>query len=102
MNISALPDDPLLRDQILLKMIADQAGVIADQKTEIALLAEQVRLLKALRFAAQSERSRTQGHEIQFPLFNEAEMAVDEADSAETETEIAAHTRKKPGRRPKP
>ena len=100
MNISALPDDPLLRDQILLEMIADQASVIADQKTEIALLAEQVRLLKALRFAAQSEKSRPQGHEIQFPLFNEAEMVADEADSAETETEIAAHARKMPGRRP--
>ena len=89
MDISALPDDPVFLKQLL----ADQAG-------EIALLAEQVRLLKALRFAAQSEKSRPQGHEIQFPLFNEAEMVADEADSAETETEIAAHARKKPGRRP--
>ena len=117
MNTSSLPDNPAFLKQIIIDrdakianqanaiadrdaVIADHKAVIADREAEIAYLAEQVRLLKALRFATQSEKARPHGHEIQYPLFNEAEMVVEEADSAETETEIPAHTRRKPGRRP--
>ena len=99
MDISTFPDDPLLRDQIFLKTIADKDVEIADQATEIARLAEQVRLLKAIRFQAQSEKSKFHDHDIQYPLFNEAEAAIDEEEDAEV-NEIPAHTRKKRGRRP--
>ncbi len=89
MNTSSLPDNP------------DRDTIIADREAEIYRLAEQVRLLKALRFQAQSEKSRPHGHEVQYSLFNEAEMVADEAEEDDDkETQVGAHTRKKPGRRP--
>lgn len=100
MNVLALPDDPAVLKRIIVDTVSEKDSVIADQRAEIVRLVEQVRLLKALRFQAQSEKVRPHGHEIQYPLFNEAEMVVDEVDSADEKTEVPAHTRKKPDRRP--
>jgi len=86
-------------------IIADHKAVIADHEQLVAQLQEQVRLLKAWRFAAASEKASRRG-EDQYSLFDEAEMAVMQAAAAqetdeETEsTEVAGHTRRKKGRRP--
>ena len=122
MNTSTLPDNPVFLKQILAnvttdheEILADKDAVIADQaativdreatisdhKAEISRLAEQVRLLKAIRFQAQSEKNRFHGHEVQYPLFNEAEMVADEAgEDDDKDIQVPAHTRKKRGRRP--
>lgn len=74
----------------------------------IAQLEEMVRLLRRHRFGAKSERVSGD----QPALFNEAEATLDAAEAAGTPaeevepdadtTEIPAHTRAKPGRRPLP
>jgi len=89
MDVSTLPDNPAVLKQI-----------IVDREAEIARLAEQIRLLKAARFQAKSEKASSSDHEVQYSLFNEAEAAAEEVEPVGDETEIAAHSRKKRGRRP--
>jgi len=94
MHATPLPDD-----------IASLKCIIADKDGYIAQLEEQVRLLKALQYAAKSEKARPSQVEEQYSLFDEAELATMQAespeDAEETEaTEIPAHTRRKKGRRP--
>ena len=120
MDTSTLSDDPSILKHTIINIVADKDAVIADQaaaivdqaativdreatisdnEAEISRLAEQVRLLKAIRFQALSEKNRSHGHEVQYSLFNEAEMVADEAEPDDV-TQVPAHTRKKRGRRP--
>lgn len=97
MDAVSLPDNP---DAL--------KAIIADRDSYISQLEEQVRLLKALRYQAKSEKAKPRNREGQLSLFNEAELAAmqlekqtDEMDSAAEELEeVAAHVRKKRGRRP--
>jgi transposase len=76
--------------------------IIVQQSEQISILEEYVRLLKHQRFGTSSERTPID----QLGLFNEAEATDGEEDDAavdETpETPVAAHTRKKCGRKPLP
>jgi transposase len=76
--------------------------IIAQQAEQISALEEYVRLLKHHRFGARSERASID----QLGLFNEAEaMVATEEITSEIEgreTAVAAHTRKKSGRKPLP
>ncbi|TVR03273.1 MAG: IS66 family transposase, partial [Desulfovibrionales bacterium] len=97
MDASSLPDSP---DAL--------KAIIADRDSYISQLEEQVRLLKALHYQAKSEKAKLRNREGQFNLFDEAELAAmqlekqaEEMDSAAEELEeVAAHVRKKRGRRP--
>jgi transposase len=76
-------------------------AMLVERDTEIAQLREYIRLLKSQRFGASSER----GHRDQLGLFNEAEAIVAEGHAGEEDepvVAVAAHTRKRRGRRPLP
>lgn len=106
-DIRSLPNDPAKFKEFAAEMAAQYEAQLADNEQYIADLKEQVRLLKALYFASRSEKSRPDHNEKQYRLFDEAEMLGEDeqaqaADLAAGLTEIPAHTRKKPGRRPIP
>ena len=85
--------------------LADKEQLLADKEQYIVQLTEQVRLLKALRYQASSEKVRPVHNELQYRLFDEAEMvsSLEEADGEGSEpVQVPAHTRKKWGRRPIP
>jgi transposase len=76
-------------------------AMLVERDTEIAQLREYIRLLKSQRFGASSERT----HRDQLGLFNEAEAIAAggvQAQAEEPEVSVAAHTRKRRGRRPLP
>ena len=112
MDVSTLPNDPAQLRGIISKMAARHEAAVsdlaakyevqlADKDQHIADLQDQVRLLKALRYAAQSEKAKSPHHEQQFYLFDEAEAAQAQSEDLESEvSEVAAHRRKKGGRRP--
>ncbi len=112
MNAARLPDDPLALKELVAAFAADVAerdSQLAEQKIQIAdqgilieELTEQVRLLKALRFAKSSEmREKPARNEMQYSLFDEAEAVVEEAPAAEEPevVQVPAHSRKKSGRK---
>jgi transposase len=91
-----LPGDPeTLRDYALR-----QHELIDAQADELRILREHIRLLKHHRFGRTSEKSSDE----QIRLFNEAELGEDGPveDEAPEETVVAAHTRRKRGRKPLP
>jgi transposase/prefoldin subunit 5 len=95
---TSLPDDV----EALREIIVQQQAQLEDKSEQISTLEEYIRLLKQQRFGTSSERASID----QLGLFNEAEAtdaaeddaAVDEAPGMP----VAAHTRKKRGRRPLP
>lgn len=98
MNTAHLPDDPVA----LKKIIAALADDVADKDTLIEELTEQVRLLKALRFAKSSEmQDKPAQNELQYSLFDEAETVVEETpEAAEPDiVQVPEHSRKKKGRK---
>lgn len=90
-----LPDDvDALRDLALRQHVRIDA-----QAHELTILREYIRLLKQQRYGRSSETQES----AQGLLFDEAEVAVAElAEPEAAEIEIAAHTRKRGGRRPLP
>lgn len=86
--------------------IEELCAQLAQRDAEIALLREQVALLKALQFARSSEKTRrSTACESQMSLFDEIEFVVRhesefEEVAADDVTQVPAHTRKKRGRRP--
>ena len=93
-----LPDDI----DALKALILEQQSQLASRDAQLSALREQLNLLLAKRFGRSSEK-----HPGQLGLFNEAELAIDEAGEEETAsqsdtTDVPAHTRKKPGRQPLP
>ena len=119
MDVSTLPNDPAQLRGIIAKMAAQHEAALADHEVAVSDLAakyeaqlvdkdqyiadlqDQVRLLKALRYAAQSEKAKSPHHEQQFYLFDEAEVAGAQGEDLESEvSQVAAHRRKKGGRRP--
>ena len=115
MNVDFLPNDPAILKGLIAGLsakneadLAQYQNDIADKDSYIRQLEEQVRLLKALRFAARSEKNRPVSCEEQYRLFDEAEMSSSpeevESDVGEDEevSHVGAHTRKKRGRRPIP
>lgn len=119
-----LPDDPEALRELALRQHAElsersaelqakhaqleEASARLDAKTSLAdalcdelrILREQIRLLKHHRFGRTSEKRS----DAQIRLFNEAELGEDGPveDAAPDETPVAAHTRRKRGRRPLP
>jgi transposase len=91
-----LPDDP----EALRGYALRQHELIDAQADELRILREYIRLLKHHRFGRTSEKSPDE----QIRLFNEAELGEDGpvADEAPEETQVAAHTRRKRGRKPLP
>jgi transposase len=86
--------------EALKALLLEKEALIVQKDSQITTLREQLNLALAKRFGPSSEKSDKQ----QLGLFNEAEAAVDEEESAsdpETLT-VPAHARKKPGRKPLP
>lgn len=78
MDINFLPDNPVVLKDIIAELSAKNKAdfehynnEIADKDLYIHELEEQVRLLKALRFAARSERARPASNEEQYRLFDD-------------------------------
>ena len=94
---ATLPDDP----QILKGVIAD---LIVRHEKQIAILIEEIRLLRAQRFGRKSEKIVDFGDIEQLLLFDELPTPAEQAEEEEQEAEIGipAHTRKKRGRKPLP
>jgi transposase len=96
---TTLPDDP----QILKEIIAE---LIVHHEKQIAILIEEIRLLRAQKFGRKSEKIVDSSDIEQLLLFDEvptpAELAEEQAEEQEEETAVPAHTRKKPGRKPLP
>lgn len=115
MNLNFLPNDPAILKGLIVDLSAQKEADLAHYKSEMAdkesyirELEEQVRLLKALRFAARYEKARPASNEVQYRLFDEAEMVSSQEDAGPDGAEddqvshVEAHTRKKRGRRPIP
>lgn len=87
-------------------VISERDVAIADKEQYISQLEEQVRLLRALQYAARSEKARPPHGEEQYSLFDEAELVAMGAGDGETDeeprTEVVPHTRRKAGSRPIP
>lgn len=110
-EISASPLKALRHFQALEAELAEQARTLRDNQQKITQLqaenvklAEERRVDRAKRFGASSERS-----DHQYRLFDEAECQAEDnasseeevADEAET-VEVAAHTKRRPKRKPLP
>jgi hypothetical protein len=54
--------------------LAEHKNLLADKDQYISQLLEEIRLLKALRYSAQSEKASSLHNEMQYRLFDEAEM----------------------------
>ena len=126
MDTDRLPDDPSALKAVISEMalrheadiasreraisqhratISEHKAVISDKEQYISHLEEQVRLLKAWRYAAHSEKTAPRQGEDQYSLFDEAELAKVEAEAEEEdsgEVRVTSHTRKKKGRAPLP
>ncbi len=90
-----LPDDPEELKQIIADMGAKQSRYIK----EIDLLHERVRLVYAKLFGKKSEKY-SDGQNPQLPLFDMPEP--EEIEPEQEKSEVEAHSRKKPGRKPLP
>ena len=97
MNAAHLPDDPAALKELIAAFAADVAErdrPLADKDALIEELTEQVRLLKALRFAKSSEmQEKPVPKEVQYSLFDEAEAVVEgapETDEPEV-VQVPAH-----------
>jgi transposase len=103
MSISSidLPNDVDALQELVRQQhtqLHQQRSQLEEQKERISLLEEFVRLLKHKRFGRSSE----QGAAPQLGLFNEAECALESRDEEEETVPVAAHERKKRGRKPLP
>jgi transposase len=112
-SLDSLPDDPAVLKRIITDLQQDHAAELdsveqdheqqvdslkQDHAHEIETLKEQLRLALKREFGRSSEAAPGQGE-----LFNEAEQVTAEGASAdESETEVLAHRRRKPGRKPLP
>ena len=54
--------------------LAEHESLLADKEQYISQLLEEIRLLKALRYSARSEKASSLHDELQYRLFDEAEM----------------------------
>jgi transposase len=98
-DLRSLPDDASLSKDIVISLFDAQE---VKYQEKIYYLEEQLRLFKNEVFGRKSEK-RHVPHPDQIPLFNGDE--VHEADDTQTKDDtivIAAHTRKKRGRKPLP
>lgn len=115
MKATCLPDDPVALKAIIVglqRTIEEQeaantnyAAILADKETTIAEMAQQITLFKILLHASKSEKAKRSSAEVQYTLFDEAELMAPQQDDeqpAEPECTVAAHQRKKRGRRPLP
>src|SRR5574344_727016 len=73
-------------------VVANYKSVIADHEQLVAQLQEQVRLLKAWRFAASSEKAKGPQGEDQYWLFDEAERVAMKAEAASESDEEEPET----------
>jgi transposase len=107
-RIAELPSGVDALRALVIQMHEENARRLEQRDARIAQLEEMVRLLRHHRFGAKSERAPGE----QPGLFNEAEATLDaavaagestcEVDEAADPTQVPAHTRAKPGRRPLP
>ncbi|MBU1248345.1 MAG: IS66 family transposase [Proteobacteria bacterium] len=120
MDIASLPENTRALKQLIADLLVGHETVIAEREATISgykadiadkdqyisQLEEQVRLLKALQYAAKSEKTRPHHGEEQYSLFDEAEWAAMREETGEAaeepRTEVVPHARRKAGSKPIP
>ena len=110
--IQNLPDDPLQLKAMIASLHSEKQCLAAEKahfEGRAQFLQEQLNILIAKRFGRSSEKSRWDHPNFAGELFDEAEQATsaesdasDEESPAESTTTVAAHERKKKGRKPFP
>jgi transposase len=99
LDLKNLPDDAILPKDIVISLV-DELEVKYQEK--IHYLEEQLRLFKNELFGRSSEK-RHEPHADQIPLFNrDDDHAADDTQASDDTIVIAAHARKKRGRKPLP
>ncbi len=99
-DTSTLPDDPAELKKLLAKMAAEKESLRKRYEAENELLREELRLAYGKLFGRKSEVFR--GLNPQLPLFDMPEPETLEKEPESGHVEIAAHSRKKKGRKPLP
>jgi len=102
LEVANLPDSvPELKD-MFVSLAALHQEKEQEYQSQIHLLHEQIRHLRSKLFGRKAEKYVEGGHE-QVALFDEVEqVASSDEDNASEEVAIAAHKRKKRGRKPLP
>lgn len=103
LDTKALPEDPKALKSLLIDLseqLNSKEEQLTNERHKVELLEEQVRLLLHKRFGASSERDM---HPGQQSLFNEVEAEADlESPVDDDVVVVAAHSKRKPGRKPLP
>jgi len=98
-SLDSLPDDPAALKRIIADLDAELDTLRQDYEAELESLKAQLLLALKRVFGRSSEAAPGQGE-----LFNEAEQTASSTSEpfTEPETEVPAHKRRKPGRKPLP
>ncbi len=96
-----LPDNVTELRTMLLCLAADHAQKEQEYEKKIDLLHEQIRHLRSKLFGRKTEKYVDSGQE-QLQLFDEIEQAASGKEENKQQVPVAAHTRKKTGRKPLP
>ena len=103
-HTDTLPESP----EELKELVRTLSSKVEHYEREIPLLYEQLRLFRAKLYGRKSEKRIVDDAQETLPLFDLPEPGSDEEvkeeaeEEAEEEVQVAAHTRKKGGRRPLP
>ena len=100
LELGSLPDDTAKLKEIILSLSAHHSQKEQHYQSQIDRLHEQIRLLRSKLFGRKTEK-HVDSDENQLRLFDEIER-VAPCEEDEQEVPVAAHTRKKRGRKPLP
>jgi transposase len=96
-----LPDDVSKLKEIIVSQSAHHSEKEQHYQSRIDRLHEQIRLLRSKLFSRKTEKYIENGQD-QLRLFDEIEQAASNQENGEEEVPVAAHKRKKRGRKPLP
>jgi len=100
--VENLPNDVDLLKKIVYEMTVTHAKEIADLKSNLESVEEKYAALQRLVFGSKSEKKTPYTNPKQELLFNEAETFTDASGKKAPTVLVAAHERKKSGRKPFP
>jgi len=101
LEVEKLPDDASKLKEIIVSLATRHSEKEQHYQSQIDRLHEQIRLLRSKLFGRKTEKYVDAGQD-QLRLFNEIEQAASSEEENEQELPVAAHRRKKGGRKPLP
>jgi len=101
LEVEKLPHDASKLKEIIVSLAADHLQKEQYYQSQIDRLHEQIRLLRSKLFGRKTEKYVDAGQD-QLRLFDEIEQAASREEENRQEVPVAAHTRKKRGRKPLP